>query len=155
MSEPTAFGFTKVFSDLTGRSVNVSETDSRATGSDTSVFVVYRVRSNDRPIVMRMDLDLLAQIAGSIIGLPPNLAIEKARSVPMADVMLDAMHEIANVLSSEITSEPRVLLQGLCTSAAQCDSDVRDVVRKPGLASAFKVVLAGKPAGMFSILKQW
>ena len=152
MSGPTAFALSHLFTDLVDRPVNFSEAKTLPAAEAKKVYAVYETLPAGRPIIVQADLPFIASIAGLLIGMPANIALERAQAEPMDDSVRDPIYEALNICSTCLSGGERVLLRMMTTNKMKILHPASDLLKKSGSAINYKVVISGKDCGLVSLL---
>ena len=139
MAEATALSLSRFFCDLTGRQVSFSIAASSSPVKGPQMYGLYQVADDSKPLLMRIHLDTLAVLGGALLGLPEELAIEKAKQTPLDEPLRDAMHEVLNIASTAISPDARVIFKTMAKSTAGFSDEVADLMRTACHKSSYRV----------------
>ena len=141
MAEATALSLSRFFSDLTGRHVSFSIAASSSVVKGAQMYGLYHVAADSKPLLLRIHLDTLAVLGGALLGLPEDLAIEKAKQTPMDEPLRDAMHEVLNIASTAISPDARVVFKSMAKTTAGFSDEVADLMRTASHKSCYRVAV--------------
>lgn len=151
MREPSAQSISQLFSQLTDRHVSFTLEPNAAAGKAPSVFGLYTELPDNKPIVARAERATIAVLAGALLGMPDDTAIERALALPMDEAVRDAMHEVLNIGSTALSTEGRVVLKQLVTESVDITQSCKVVMAEPRSKSTYRVSIDGKPRGVFAL----
>jgi hypothetical protein len=137
----------KTLSQLTGREVGFTLKPKPTPSGSKPIYGIYTVLPENDPIVMKADIRLLASFGGALVGLPDAVVADRAKEVPMDEVLRDAIHEVFNVCSTPLSARHRVMFKSMHTEAHQLDSSARDLLNCSILATCFDVSIWGYTGG--------
>jgi hypothetical protein len=140
---------------LVGRTVTFRQV---ATGPDSKtkkVYGIYCVLPQETAVVVQADLCLLGSFAGSLVGLPDSVVKEHLRTMPMEEMLVDAIHEVLNIASATISDEGRVVFKKMVTDPAYIEGAAAKMFRRPDHRSYFAVDVEGYQGGRFSIFGEF
>jgi hypothetical protein len=151
MSQPTPFTLSQRFSRLIGRKVTFTQAAAVLDTKVKQAYGIYKFLPNETPIVVQADLRLLGSFAGSLVGLPDAVVTEHLRTMPIEELLRDAINEVLNIASAAIADEGRVVFSKMVTDAVYVDGDAGVVLKKPHHRSYFTVTIEGYQGGRFCI----
>jgi len=154
MSEPTPFALSQLFSQLIGRKVAFAQTTVAVDGKTKQMYGIYNVLPDNRAIVVKADLPLLASMAGVLVGLPDSAVKERLGVTPMEEVLRDAIHEVLNIASTVVTTEGRAVFTKMVPDVSFIDGAAATMFKKPAHRSYFNVLVDGYQGGKFTIFAQ-
>ena len=155
MSEPTPFGLSRLFSQLTGRKVTFSQTTVALDTKIKQIYGIYNVLPDETAIVVKADLPLIGSFAGVLVGLPDAAVKERIGVTPLEELLRDAIYEVLNIASAAVSTEGRAILAKMVTDPAYIDGAAGQVYKKPGHRSYFNVLVDGYQGGKFTIFSQF
>jgi hypothetical protein len=147
MSAPTAYGMSKMLTQLTGREVSFHLKAKPAPSSPHPLYGVYEGQPEEKTMVVKADLRLLASFGGLLVGLPDPVVAEQASEVPLGELLRDAIHEVLNVSSTPLSVNSRVVFKTMHTSLQELSPSAREVLNHPSLTTCFDVSVAGYTGG--------
>src|ERR1035437_3466002 len=115
MSEPTPFGLSRLFSQLTGRKVTFSQTTVALDTKIKQIYGIYNVLPDETAIVVKADLPLIGSFAGVLVGLPDAAVKERIGVTPLEELLRDAIYEVLNIASAAVSTEGRAILAKMVT----------------------------------------
>ncbi len=151
MSEPTPFGLSRLFSQLTGRKVTFSQAPAGPDTKIRQVYAIYHVLPDDIAVVVKTDLVLIGSLAGVLVGLPDAAVKDRIGILPLEELLRDAIHEVLNIASAAVSTEGRAIFTKMVMDPAYIDGAAEEVFKKPHHKSYFNVVVDGYQGGKFSI----
>lgn len=146
----SAFALTCLLSDLTGRKVQVVESDGEADARTPSCVGTYAVQPDGSSIVMKIDTLLLGSLGGALTGLPEPLVKQQVAS-GVDEMLRDAMHEILNITSSALTTEGRAVLKSIVTEKQQADTASHEAFRRSHTRVYYRATISGYPGGNIAL----
>ncbi|RRA48137.1 hypothetical protein [Acidipila sp. EB88] len=152
MKEPTAFSLSKLVSSLVGREVAFALVPKLDKPAAKPIYGTYAEVPGNQTLVVRAELAMLGTLAGYLVGLPEDTAIERASSRPMDETLRDAIHELLNIFASGLSTEHRVIFRSMTDDLLLCSGEALDVIRKPERQSNYRISADGKAKGTLSIL---
>jgi len=155
MSEPTPFGLSRLFSQLTGRKVTFSQATASLDTKVKQIYAVYNVLPHETAIVVKADLPLVGSFAETLVGLPDSAVKERIGMTPIEELLRDAVGEVLNIASAAITTEGRAIFIKMVTDTVYIDGAGAKVFRKPDHRSYFNVLIDGYQGGKFTIFSQF
>ena len=150
MAEATALSLSRFFSDLTGRHVSFSIATSSSSVKGTQMYGLYHVAADATPLLLRLHLDTLAAMGGALLGLPEDLAIEKAKQTPLDEPLRDAMHEVLNIASTAISPDARIIFKCMAKSTGAFPSDAAELMQTACHKSAYRVAVEESSPELFT-----
>jgi hypothetical protein len=154
MTEPKPYAMSRLFSDLTGREISFCLALNPPQSRLRQLYGVYTELPSERAVVVKTDLSLMASLAGALLGLPEETAVERAEANPMDASVRDAIHEVMNIASTALSTDHRVKLLKMTLDPVCCDGKATDVLQKPDVKSNYCVSIGGKVVGGFTILSR-
>jgi hypothetical protein len=154
MSQPTPFGLSRLFTQLTGRKVEFCQTTAALDSRFKQVYGIYTVLPSQTSIIVKADIGLLGSFAGVLVGLPDSEVKERLKANPMEELLRDAIYEVLNIASAGVTTEGRAIFDKMVTDPTYIDHAAGKVFLKPDHRSYFNVTVQGYQGGRFSILAQ-
>lgn len=154
MTEPTPFAFSKLFSDLTDRQVTFARLPGCPPSKALTLYGTYVVLPAEHTIVIKADVPAMACLAGALLGMPADTAIEHALETPMDESVRDAMHEVLNIASTALSTDARVVFKGFTTNRKELALNAEFAVEKPTGKPTYKVTVDGEAHGLFTILSR-
>ena len=147
----SAQGVSKHLSDLVGRQVQMQAVE-MPVFSPGVMFACYDVQPYGETSIVKIDYGLLAGLAGTLLGFPPNLVMPMVKDRSLNDDMKDAAREIMNVLAGVICDDGRPVLQGLYNKALEYSREAEQLAQRHACCSlSAKATLAGYAPGYLSI----
>lgn len=138
-------------SDLVGRQVQLQPIE-MPVFSPSVMFACYDVEPYGETTIVKIDYELLAALAGTLLGFPANLVLPMVRNRTLNDDMSDAAREIMNVLAGAISDDGRAVFQGLFEKAGGYSRNAELIVQRHALCSlSVKASLPGYGPGYLSI----
>ena len=154
MAEPTAYALSQLFSNLTGRDVTFKLVTQAPTSKARPLFGMYSVLPAKVPLLVATEPAIMGSLAGALLGLPEETAVERALAQPMDEPVRDAIHEILNIASSALSVNGRVLFDAMASDLVYCSSDAIDLMKKPDHKTSF-VLSTGSLSGSFTVLQRF
>lgn len=155
MAEPTPYALSQLFSQLIGREVSFSLVLKPPASKSKTIYGGYIILQQNRALVVKADLPLLGCLAGALLGLPNETAVERALETPMNESVRDAIHEILNIASTAVSTEGRVVFKNMATDLVYLEGEAMDVAQAPDLQSNYFVSIGGQAEGLFTILNRF
>ena len=155
MTEPTPYALTQLFSQLAGRDVSFSLVLNPAPSKARPIYGAYSVLPGESTLVVKTDLPMLGCLAGALLGLPDETAVERALATPMNEFVRDAIHEVLNIASTALSTNGRAVFKNMATDPAYCAGEALSVVESPDMKSNYSVSIDGQVSGLFTILSQF
>lgn len=155
MSQPTPFGLSRLFSQLTGRKVDFCQTTSALESKIKQIYGIYTIQPHETSTIVKADIALLGSFAGILVGLPDAEVKQHLKVNPMEELLRDALFEVLNIASAGITTEGRAVLSKMVTDPNLIDNAAGKVFVKPDHRSYFNVAVDGYQGGRFTILAQF
>ena len=153
MSEPTPYALSQLFSTLIGRKVTFSQTTAAPATQIKQMYAIYTVFFPDENgLVVKADLPLLGSLAGVLVGLPDSAVQERAKVMPLEELLRDAIYEVLNIASAVITTEGRAVLTKMVADPVLIDGAAGKTFKRPDYRSYFNVLVDGYQGGKFTIL---
>ena len=154
MSQPTPFGLSRLFTQLTGRKVDFCQTTAALDSKIKQIYGVYTLLPHQVTIIVKADIALLGSFAGVLVGLPDSEVKERLKVNPIEELLRDAIYEVLNIASAGVTTEGRAVFDKMVTDPTYIDHGPGRVFLKPDHSSYFNVSVQGYQGGRFSILAQ-
>jgi hypothetical protein len=154
MSQPTPFGLSRLFTQLTGRKVEFLQTSAVPESKARQAYGIYSVLPHETSIIIKADIALLGSFAGLLVGLPDAVIRERLKVTPLEELLRDAIYEVLNIACAGITNEGRAVFTKMVTDPAYIDRAAGKVFAKPDHRSYFNVSVDGYQGGKFTILAQ-
>ncbi len=152
MAPTTAYALSTMLSQLTGREVGFALKLRPSPTKERAVYGVYTTLPKDTALVVKADLALLGSFAGALVMLPNNEVTGRIKTLPLEEVLRDAVHEVLNVTSSCLSGEGRVVFKTMHFDENVMSQAALDVLRKPALTSCFDVTVKGYTGGQFTVM---
>lgn len=146
----SAFALTRLLSDLTGRKVQVAESDGETDARTPSCVGTYTVQPESSSIVIKIDTLLLGSLGGALAGLPEALVKQQVAS-SIDEMLRDAMHEVLNITSSALTTEGRAVLKSMMTEKQQVDAASREAFSRSHTRVYYSATISGYPGGNIAL----
>lgn len=147
-----ARGLSKLLSDLSGRIIRFAPVTKAPAGKIPAVYGSYECLPSGNLFVMQVDAALLGLLAGSLLGLPDDVATQRAVQATDDEPLRDAMHEILNITSSALSTDERVVLRRMGRSADAFPEPEASTIRLPDSKLCFNVFIAEKLVGGVALL---
>ncbi len=154
MSEPTAYAFTQLFSQLVGRDVKFAQGGSGGATKEKQVYGIYTVLPQETAIVVQADLPLLGSFAGALVGLQDDAVQERLAEASLDELLRDAIHEVLNIASTVVTNEGRAVFKKMVTDSVYCDGTAAQLLQQPDRKTPFDVTMEDYKGGRFTVLAQ-
>ncbi len=154
MSEPTAYSFSQLFSQLTGRKVSFAQPKAAAPSNAKQMYGLYTVLPRETVIVVKSDLPLLASFAGALVGLPDDAVKERLGSTPLDEILRDAIHEVLNISATLVTNEGRAVFKRMAADLVYFDNFDAQLLQKPDRKTDFDVSIDDYQGGRFTVFAQ-
>ncbi len=154
MAEPTAYALSQLFTDLAGRDVNFKLVTQAPPSKARPLFGMYSVLPDKAPLLVATELTIMGGLAGALLGLPEETAVERALAQPMDEPVRDAIHEILNIASSALSVNGRVLFEAMAPDLVYLKSEAADLMKKPDHKTSF-VLSTGDLSGSFTVLQRF
>lgn len=151
MAEPNAVALSHLFSELIGRKVQFAPTAPSPETPLKQIFGIYRLLPHEVAIVVKADLALLGSIAGVLVGLPDATVKDRLKTMPVDELLRDAMHEALNIASTVVTTTGRAVFEKAAFDRTYVDGAAGAVLKSPGHRSYFNVSVEGYQGGKFAI----
>jgi len=155
MAEPSSFLLSKAFSQLTGRKVSFIQAPIDPGSKVRQVFGIYTVVPHDVGIVVKADLLLMGSFAGALVGLPDAAVKEHLKANPLEELMRDAILEVFNIASANVTTEGRAVFSKMVTDPAYIDGPAEKAYKQPFRRNFFNVTIEGYQGGKFTIFSDF
>jgi hypothetical protein len=152
MAESVHYALARLLTQLVGRDVTLTLVINPPAPKNKLLYGIYTVLPAERALLVKAELPLLARLGGALLGLPEDVAIERATSTPMDESMRDAIHEVLNVASAALSSEHRVLFKNMTDDPLFCEGEASDLLRSAPLTNNFQTSVQGSASGLFTIL---
>lgn len=146
-----ARALSKLLSELCGRNVRFAPM-SKPPVKAPAIYGAYQTVPSERPFVMQVDAALLGLWAGTLLGLPDDLAMQRAAQAAEDEPLRDAMHEVLNITSSALSGEERVVLKKMERTVEKLAEPGTSIMRAPESKVYFNVFVADKLAGGVTLL---
>ncbi len=153
MNGPTASGLAKLFSQLTGRSVRFALASNVRSTKARILYGVYTLPPSQNLMVVWADRLVIGQFGGMLLGLPPASIAERVEEYETDTMLCDAMLEVMNIASSQVSPGQLAVLKGMFSSAGQLDPSQRSILDSSNCAH-FEVTIDEAPVGHFAVLSQ-
>ncbi len=155
MTEPTPFALSQLFSNLIDRDVKfVRLPGAPPPGKAQILYGTYTQLPAEHTIVVKAEIPALASLAGALLGLPPDDAIERALEKPMDESLRDAIHEVLNIASTALSMDGRVVFNTMTTNRKELTLNAEFAVDGPSTKPTYKVSIDGDAYGTFSVLSR-
>ncbi len=142
----------KQISDLVDRPVSVAAADDPIF-SDQVVYACYKVLPHSNTVVVKLDLELLGTLSGTMIGVPAATFTAQIRAGHLDANLTDAGREIMNVLSPVVVDEGRAIFQGIFPSPSAYSREAEQLLQSRILYKAsFKATMAGRQLGFMTFI---
>lgn len=151
MAEPSAYSLSTLLSDLTGCKVSVTQASVPPPTKNKQMFGIYKLVNSDAPIIVQADLALLASMAGVLVGLPDTAVKERLVAPELDELLRDAVHELLNIVSTDVSIEGRAVFLRMTPDPAYVDGAAGLLLRKPGRRHYFTVQVDGYQGGRLAI----
>ena len=155
MIEPTPFALSKLFSNLTGRQVTFARLPGCPPTKTLTIYGTYVVLPAEHTIVLKAEVPALACLAGALLGMPVDTAIEHALETPMDESVRDAMHEVLNIASTALSTDGRAVFQGMTTNRKELVLNAEFAVEKPSAKPTFKVSMDDEAQGLLTVFSRY
>lgn len=151
MSEPTPHSLSRFFSALTGRPIHVSLAVDPPAPKGAQMFGLYAVVPGEGSMVVRAGVTTLALFSGALLGLPDDIAIERARATPLDEPLRDAMHEVMNIASTAIRSDARVVFRTMSRDLDALPAEAARTVQQAARRNHYRVAVDGEHTELFTV----
>lgn len=156
---PTPFSLSKLFTRLLGRKVAFAQATDSPNKGVKQIYSVYSVfpdkyATYEYATVVKADLPLLGSFAGALLGLPDAAVKTRVQVSPLEELLRDAIYEIFNIASEEMTTRGRATLSKMETDPVYLSPAAASALRQPGQKSFFNVTVDGYQGGKFAIYVQ-
>jgi hypothetical protein len=151
MAEPKPFTIAKLFSDLTGQTVNFTQVLKPTLTKAAQAYGLYLIKPMDSTRVVQVDLPLLGSFGGALLGLPAQTVKERLASPTLDEPLRDAVHEVLNVASTIVSIDDRAIFQTMHFGADSLPAGIPESLKNPAFRSYFTVTMNGYEGGAFSI----
>ncbi|MDE1161578.1 MAG: hypothetical protein PW792_06475 [Acidobacteriaceae bacterium] len=147
MNAANPFVFSKLFTDLTGRKVNVVAADDMCQTHCPKAYGLFDIAGSEDTILIKMDLALLGSLGGVLVGIPEALVKQQVAQQSLDEMLRDAMHEVLNITSSVLLRSRRAVLRRMLTDANTGEALCSDFLNEPHSQRRFHATMAGYPSG--------
>ncbi len=151
MADATALSLSRFFSDLTGRPVSFSIAAASSAVKGPQMYGLYDFADEAKPLLLRIHLHTLAVLGGALLGVPEEVAIERAQQSSVDEPLRDAMHEILNIASTAISPDIRIVFRSMSKSTAALPNGVADLMQTACHKTAYRVALEETSPELFTI----
>jgi hypothetical protein len=151
MAEPKPFTIAKLFSDLTGQTVNFTQVLKPPMTKAAQAFGLYLIKPQDSTRIVQVDLPLLGSFGGALLGLPSQTVKERLAAPTLDEPLRDAVHEVLNVASTIVSIDDRAVFQTMHFGSDALPAGITDSLKNPAFRSYFTVTMNGYEGGAFSI----
>ena len=141
----------QLFSQLTDRHVSFTLEPNAALGKPPGVFAIYTELPENKPIVVRAERAAVAVLAGALLGMQDDLAIEGALKQPIVEGVRDAIHEVLNIASTALSTEGRVVFQEFVTDLTEIPQHAKPVLTNPTSKSTYRLAIDGTGRGIVAL----
>jgi hypothetical protein len=152
MAEPTAFAMSKMFSQLTGRTVSFSLTLKPPVAKFKPLYGVYTIVPGDAALVVKTEMGLIGSLGGALLGLPKESVLDLIKKNPIEEVLRDAMHEILNVAATLVCVDRRAVFQKMFNDPVYFAEPAQEVMRSPIHTTQFEATVDGYVGGGFAVI---
>jgi hypothetical protein len=152
MAESLHYALARLLTQLVGRDVTLTLVMKPPPPKGRLLYGLYAILPEERALVVKAELALLARLGGALLGLPEEVSIERAQSIPMDESLRDAIHEVLNVASAALSLDHRVLFKTMTDDPLFCEGEASDLLRAAPLTSNFQVAVQGSTTGLLTIL---
>lgn len=152
MPEPILHRLTRHFTNLIGRKVTFAQATGASDQKTSSVYGVYKLVSSGGAVVVKADLALLGSFAGALVGLPDSEVKRHLASMPIEELLRDAMYEVLNIASAVVVVEERAVLTAMVTDAFYVQGEAAKILKSPSDKVEFNVTVDGYQGGRLVLL---
>ena len=150
--EPNPFAVGKLLSTLVDRPVQMARTDGPSFSTKV-LFATYDVEPDGHTAVVKIDLSMLACLAGLMIGLPAKQVEAQVAKSTLDDDMTDASREVMNICSSVIVGEGRAIFREIRQRETDMSAAERQLLIWGGLSrTSMKCTISSQVAGFMTIV---
>lgn len=154
MNAMNPFIFSQLFSNLTGRKVNVVEADDMCQMHCPKAYGLFDIVGSDHTILIKMDLVLLGSLGGVLVGIPEALVKQQVANRSIDEALRDAMHEVLNITSSVLLQQKRAVLRRMITDVQIGELLCSDFIDGPHSQRRFYASMPGYPSGELCIFNK-
>jgi hypothetical protein len=152
MTPATGYALSTMLTQLTGRDVGFALKLKPAPYKGQLIYGVYTTVPHHGTVVVKAELALLGSFAGALVMLPNDVITGRIKTLPLEELLRDAIHEVLNVTSTCFASGGRVVFQTMHFDENLLGEAAQAVFRKPGTVTHFDVTVKGYTGGQFAVL---
>lgn len=149
---PTAPMLSKLFSQLTGRSVCFTLASGSPLPKAKVIYGVYTLPPTEELLVVSADRLVVGELGGSLLGLPAASIAGRMDDYQADEALSDAMHEIMNIASAPISPDRPAVLTGVFSAPGQLDFRAKSILDAAAQGVTFKVSVDTSASGTLSVL---
>lgn len=152
MTEPTALSLSQLFSQLTDCHVSFTYAQNASPGKAPVLFAVYEQAEERVPIIVRAEVAMVATLAGALLGMPEDTAIQRALLRPVDEPVRDAMYEVLNIGSTPLCTEGRVVFQEMVFDPREIAGGAAGLLQNAAHKSTYRVTINSTERGVYTLL---